>query len=965
MREQKPIVLIGSPMCTAYSTWQRLNRKRRPAAIVDRELVKARLHLDFVTSLYREQVEGGRFFIHEHPLHADSWSEECISEILDIPGVGIAHGDQCQYGAEVQFGKERGLPIKKPTGFMSNGPLILKALSNVCTGTGGRCSRRKGGNHVVCSGRIAKEAAKYPTGLCKAILKGIVDQLHDKGIMKHGEVGLHAVNDEDGAPVMRGPDEGYSGKHRDDLTGQVLKDSLVAEARQKELEYFASKGVWRKRTRAEAFKRTGRPPISVRWVDVNKGDELNPRYRSRLVARQLKATDKSGTCYFAPTPPLEALRTVLSFAASTIGTWRPDYRPRSESRMQILFLDISRAYFNAKVDSEVPTFVQLPPEDPDAGVMCAELLRHMYGTRAAADGWQEEYSTSLVADMGFKQGVASPCLFKHPDKNIVLTVHGDDFTAAGPKHDLDWFEEMMKERYELTLQPRLGPADEDAKEAVVLNRIVRWCKHGIEYEADPRQVEKLLAECGLAGANSVATPGVRASFAEAEADEPLSSRQHTAFRGAAARANYLAADRVDCQFAAKEICRFMAKPTKYSWEALRRLCRYLAGLPRMVFVYEWQTIKAIDVYTDTDWAGCPRTRKSTSGGGALLGTRTIKTWSATQPSVSLSSGEAELNGAVRGAGVGLGLQSLLRDLGQDVPVRVWTDSSAAIGISSRQGLGKLRHLDTHTLWIQHAVRAGKIDLRKVAGEVNPADLFTKHSLSRDRLMSLVKLFRCHFRGGRAEAAPDLRVEVSDRATMANTMSVGEHVPTMPHTEHTPEVLDDLYPRIEAPEAVDDQDPQATERDVVLEAGYRTARELTLACGEQGRRRRMDPGEDTVSQVSDATCTQPRSLRAVRAERALRAERAGRAGGAGGAGGARRRAAGSKSSPAPTPQRGPAARPVDGDDAPLRHNARHAAVLRACHLLKRSVPLPGRNGPRRSRKSSRQDSCSVIMINALH
>jgi histone deacetylase 1/2 len=294
----------------------------------------------------------------------------------------------------------------------------------------------------------------------------------------------------------------------------------------------------------------------------------------------------------------------------------------------------------------------------------------------------------------------------------------------------------MKMHYELTTQPRLGPAPQDGKEAVVLNRIIRWCDHGLEYEADPRQVEKLLAECGLTGANAVATPGVRLSFSEVEKDDELQPFQVTAFRGAAARANYLAADRIDCQFAAKEICRWMSSPTENSWNALKRLCRYLAGLPRLVYTYGWQDVDAVDVYTDTDWAGCPRTRKSTSGGCVMLGKHTIKTWSATQSSVSLSSGEAEFNGVVRGAGMGLGFQSLMRDLGQDAPVRVWTDSEAAIGISSRQGLGKLRHLDTHTLWIQHAVRSGRIDLRKVLGEANPADIFTKHSLSRERLKML-------------------------------------------------------------------------------------------------------------------------------------------------------------------------------------------------------------------------------------
>ena len=134
----------------------------------------------------------------------------------------------------------------------------------------------------------------------------------------------------------------------------------------------------------------------------------------------------------------------------------------------------------------------------------------------------------------------------------------------------------------------------------------------------------------------------------------------------------------------------------------------------------------------------------------MLGRHTIKHWSSTQPSVTLSSGEAEFYGVVRGAGQGLGYQALLQDLGLELPLRVWTDSSAALGICSRQGLGKLRHLDTHTLWVQQAVRSKRLVLKKVLGEENPADLLTKHSLSKERLLKLAALFGCHFRDGRAE-----------------------------------------------------------------------------------------------------------------------------------------------------------------------------------------------------------------------
>ena len=72
--------------------------------------------------------------------------------------------------------------------------------------------------------------------------------------------------------------------------------------------------------------------------------------------------------------------------------------------------------------------------------------------------------------------------------------------------------------------------------------------------------------------------------------------------------------------------------------------------------------------------------------------------------MALSSGEAEYYGVVRAAGIGLGIQALLRDASVELPILVWTDSSAAIGTASRQGLGKLRHLECHSLRLQQRLR---------------------------------------------------------------------------------------------------------------------------------------------------------------------------------------------------------------------------------------------------------------------
>ena len=111
----------------------------------------------------------------------------------------------------------------------------------------------------------------------------------------------------------------------------------------------------------------------------------------------------------------------------------------------------------------------------------------------------------------------------------------------------------------------------------------------------------------------------------------------------------------------------------------------------------------------------------------MLVSHLLKTWSSTQTSVSLSSGEAEFYGVVRAAAAALGHQSLLHDFGIDLGVRVWTDSSAANGICQGQSLGKLRHIQTQVLWIQQKVRERALELRKVKGEANPADLFLQKS----------------------------------------------------------------------------------------------------------------------------------------------------------------------------------------------------------------------------------------------
>ncbi len=124
-------------------------------------------------------------------------------------------------------------------------------------------------------------------------------------------------------------------------------------------------------------------------------------------------------------------------------------RFRVDGRAVARWVDARRAYFNAVVDEETPVFVKLPPEDPEHGRRCGRSKRHLYGTRGAAAGWEDEYS-EFLKENGFQRGLASGCLFYHPGRDLRVVVYGDDFTIVGSCQEIDWYESTMEAIYAIT-----------------------------------------------------------------------------------------------------------------------------------------------------------------------------------------------------------------------------------------------------------------------------------------------------------------------------------------------------------------------------------------------------------------------------------------------------------------------------------------------------------------------------------
>ena len=124
---------------------------------------------------------------------------------------------------------------------------------------------------------------------------------------------------------------------------------------------------------------------------------------------------------------------------------------------------------------------------------------------------------------------------------------------------------------------------------------------------------------------------------------------------------------------------------------------------------------AVEAFVDSDWAGCLNSRKSTSGGMlSVAGTAAHKeAWRRRLRSLSITA-------------QALGFAALARDLGYELKVNLWSDSTAARGVAARKGLSsRTRHMEVKFLWLQSTLAKGQLEWKKVSTCDNPADILTK------------------------------------------------------------------------------------------------------------------------------------------------------------------------------------------------------------------------------------------------
>ena len=356
--------------------------------------------------------------------------------------------------------------------------------------------------------------------------------------------------------------------------------------------------------------------------------------------------------------------------------------------------------------------------------------------------------------LGFRRCKSDSNLYCHSSCELYVLAYVDDLTIVGEPQQAKAFIEALNQELLVKITGTL----EEGTEHSFLGRRLRHSGDSIDIFMSQQYVDEILQLYGMkSSSNIVSTTGTSSLKRLQDSDTPLDKEEHAKFRTAVGKLLWLAFVRPDCSYDVKELSRDVKGPTLESLAKLKHLLRYLNGtrltvlrLRPTIMLSDWKTSLDVMVYVDSDWAGCPKTRKSTSGSIVqLLGASVVHT-SRTQATVALSSGEAELFAIGQGINEALYVKSIVleAEFARGVRIVAYTDSTAGKSIASRFGTGKrTKHVELRYLYMQNLIAAGMLQVRKIGTKDNCADVLTKYVASdilqtlASRLGLVTNLFR--------------------------------------------------------------------------------------------------------------------------------------------------------------------------------------------------------------------------------
>uniref|UniRef100_A0A2N9GUX4 Retrovirus-related Pol polyprotein from transposon TNT 1-94 n=1 Tax=Fagus sylvatica TaxID=28930 RepID=A0A2N9GUX4_FAGSY len=456
--------------------------------------------------------------------------------------------------------------------------------------------------------------------------------------------------------------------------------------------------------------------IGCKWVFKTKKDSLGniERYKARLVAKGF--TQKEGINYtetFSPVSKKDSLRIILALVA--------------HFDLELQQMDVKTAFLNGDLEEEV--YMKQPEGFPssDGEHLVCKLKKSIYGLKQASRQWYLKFH-NVISSFGFVENIMDQCIYQKVSgsKICFLVLYVDDILLAtndkGLLHEVKQF-----------LSKNFDMKDMGEASYVIGIKIHRDRFQGILGLSQETYINKVLKRFRMNDCSPSVAPivkGDRFNLNQCPKND-LEREQMKNIPYASAVGSLMYAQvctRPDIAFAVGMLGRYQSDPGLDHWRAAKKVMRYLQGTKDYMLMYRQTDNLEVIGYSDSDFAGCIDSRKSTSGYIFLMASGAVSWRSAKQTLIATSTMEAEFVSCFEATSHGVWLKSFISGLrimdSISRPLRIYCDNSAAVFMAKNNKSGsRSKHIDIKYLAIRERIKEKKVVIEHVSTELMIANPF--------------------------------------------------------------------------------------------------------------------------------------------------------------------------------------------------------------------------------------------------
>ncbi|KAD4178302.1 hypothetical protein E3N88_26893 [Mikania micrantha] len=451
----------------------------------------------------------------------------------------------------------------------------------------------------------------------------------------------------------------------------------------------------------------GHRPIGLKWVFKIKRDATGTitKHKARLVAKgyiQQHGVDFDEV--FAPVARLETVRLLLALAA--------------QRGWEVHHLDVKSAFLHGELKEEV--FVSQPEGFAVKGgeQKVYKLAKALYGLKQAPRAWNTKLD-GVLRDCGFQRCKLEQAVYtkRTSDGLLVVGIYVDDLIVTGNKTEkIFQFKIQMEDNFEMSdlglLSYYLGMEVSQGKDGIKVKQssyAIKILKQAMMWECNPTKypMEPGLKLSKMEGGNLI---------------DP------TEYRKMVGCLRYLTHTRPDLAYAVGYVSRYMQAPRLAHQQAVKQILRYVKGSTDLGIHYGFNGNDVLIGFSDSSFSVGIDDGKGTTGLVFFFDDAPIAWNSQKQPTVALSSCEAEFMAATSAACQAIWLKGLLAEITgrKEEQVVIKVDNKSAIALMKNPVFyGRSKHINTRYHFIRECVENNQVKVEHISGNYQRADILTK------------------------------------------------------------------------------------------------------------------------------------------------------------------------------------------------------------------------------------------------